>query len=74
MRSSMHTQRRTRAGGGDQMVGNLIANCVRESGDHGPFNSRDWMFRKRNRRLPCPQSRIAFRAASEQLVALAHAL
>ena len=23
------------------MVGNLIANCVRESGDHGPFNSWD---------------------------------
>ena len=26
-------------GGGDELVGNLIANCVRESGDHGPFNS-----------------------------------
>ncbi len=23
------------------MRGNLIANCVRESGDHGPFNSWD---------------------------------
>jgi hypothetical protein len=29
------------AGGGDVMRGNLIANCVRESGDHGPFNSWD---------------------------------
>ena len=28
-------------GGGDVMEGNLIANCVRESGDHGPFNSWD---------------------------------
>lgn len=28
-------------GGGDLMKGNLIANCVRESGDHGPFNSWD---------------------------------
>eukprot|EP00937_MAST-01D_sp_MAST-1D-sp2_P004825 g4825.t1 len=28
-------------GGGDVMKGNLIANCVRESGDHGPFNSWD---------------------------------
>jgi len=28
-------------GGGDRMVGNLLANCVRESGDHGPFNSWD---------------------------------
>jgi hypothetical protein len=27
--------------GGDTMKGNLIANCVRESGDHGPFNSWD---------------------------------
>jgi hypothetical protein len=26
---------------GDKIVGNLIANCVRESGDHGPFNSWD---------------------------------
>ena len=29
------------AGGGDVMRGNLLANCVRESGDHGPFNSWD---------------------------------
>ena len=28
-------------GGGDEIVGNLILNCVRESGDHGPFNSWD---------------------------------
>ena len=28
-------------GGGDVMEGNLLANCVRESGDHGPFNSWD---------------------------------
>ena len=28
-------------GGGDLIRGNLIANCVRESGDHGPFNSWD---------------------------------
>ena len=28
-------------GGGDVLEGNLIANCVRESGDHGPFNSWD---------------------------------
>jgi len=28
-------------GGGDLMSGNLLANCVRESGDHGPFNSWD---------------------------------
>jgi hypothetical protein len=28
-------------GGGDTLSGNLIANCVRESGDHGPFNSWD---------------------------------
>ena len=28
-------------GGGDLMENNLIANCVRESGDHGPFNSWD---------------------------------
>ena len=28
-------------GGGDEMRGNLIANCVRESGYHGPFNSWD---------------------------------
>jgi len=28
-------------GGGDVMSGNLLANCVRESGDHGPFNSWD---------------------------------
>ena len=27
--------------GGDLMEGNLLANCVRESGDHGPFNSWD---------------------------------
>ena len=28
-------------GGGDLLEANLIANCVRESGDHGPFNSWD---------------------------------
>ena len=28
-------------GGGDLISGNLLANCVRESGDHGPFNSWD---------------------------------
>merc|ERR1719453_869799 len=28
-------------GGGDVIEGNLLANCVRESGDHGPFNSWD---------------------------------
>jgi len=28
-------------GGGDVMKGNLITNCVRESGDHGPYNSWD---------------------------------
>jgi len=28
-------------GGGDVLEGNLLANCVRESGDHGPFNSWD---------------------------------
>lgn len=28
-------------GGGDLLKGNLITNCVRESGDHGPFNSWD---------------------------------
>eukprot|EP01060_Flectonema_neradi_P039947 TRINITY_DN896_c1_g1_i2.p1 TRINITY_DN896_c1_g1~~TRINITY_DN896_c1_g1_i2.p1 ORF type:complete len:953 (+),score=255.36 TRINITY_DN896_c1_g1_i2:56-2914(+) len=28
-------------GGGDLLEGNLLANCVRESGDHGPFNSWD---------------------------------
>eukprot|EP01060_Flectonema_neradi_P004382 TRINITY_DN12821_c0_g1_i1.p1 TRINITY_DN12821_c0_g1~~TRINITY_DN12821_c0_g1_i1.p1 ORF type:complete len:937 (+),score=210.86 TRINITY_DN12821_c0_g1_i1:61-2871(+) len=27
--------------GGDLMEGNLLTNCVRESGDHGPFNSWD---------------------------------
>ena len=27
--------------GGDVLEGNLLANCVRESGDHGPFNSWD---------------------------------
>ena len=26
-------------GGGDHIQGNLFANCVRESGDHGPINS-----------------------------------
>jgi hypothetical protein len=25
--------------GGDILEGNLLANCVRESGDHGPWNS-----------------------------------
>merc|ERR1712196_171460 len=28
-------------GGGDILKGNLLTNCVRESGDHGPFNSWD---------------------------------
>ena len=28
-------------GGGDVLERNLLANCVRESGDHGPFNSWD---------------------------------
>lgn len=28
-------------GGGDVIEGNLLANCVRESGDHGPWNSWD---------------------------------
>ena len=28
-------------GGGDLMARNLLLNCVRESGDHGPFNSWD---------------------------------
>ena len=28
-------------GGGDQIVGNLLLNAVRESGDHGPINSWD---------------------------------
>eukprot|EP00051_Salpingoeca_urceolata_P015335 m.198436 g.198436 ORF g.198436 m.198436 type:complete len:722 (-) comp18370_c0_seq6:228-2393(-) len=28
-------------GGGDIIEGNLLANCVRESGDHGPWNSWD---------------------------------
>ncbi len=28
-------------GGGDILQGNLVTNCVRESGDHGPFNSWD---------------------------------
>ena len=28
-------------GGGDEIVGNLLANTCRESGDHGPFNSWD---------------------------------
>merc|ERR1711988_175636 len=28
-------------GGGDIVKGNLLTNCVRESGDHGPFNSWD---------------------------------
>lgn len=28
-------------GGGDVLEGNLLANCVRESGDHGPWNSWD---------------------------------
>ena len=28
-------------GGADVLEGNLLANCVRESGDHGPFNSWD---------------------------------
>jgi hypothetical protein len=26
-------------GGGDIIEGNLLTNCVRESGDHGPWNS-----------------------------------
>ena len=26
-------------GGGDEIVGNLLLNCVRESSDHGPWNS-----------------------------------
>ena len=26
-------------GGGDEIVGNLLLNCVRESADHGPWNS-----------------------------------
>ncbi|KAJ1456468.1 hypothetical protein M885DRAFT_564117 [Pelagophyceae sp. CCMP2097] len=29
--------------GGDLIQGNLLANCVRESGDHGPINSWDRM-------------------------------
>merc|ERR1712093_560100 len=28
-------------GGGDVIEGNFVGNCVRESGDHGPFNSWD---------------------------------
>ncbi|CAE7459201.1 hypothetical protein AK812_SmicGene39094 [Symbiodinium microadriaticum] len=28
-------------GGGDVIDGNVIGNCVRESGDHGPYNSWD---------------------------------
>jgi len=28
-------------GGGDEISNNLFANCVRESGDHGPWNSWD---------------------------------
>ena len=28
-------------GGGDLVEGNVIGNCVRESGDHGPYNSWD---------------------------------
>jgi hypothetical protein len=28
-------------GGGDVIEQNLLANCVRESGDHGPYNSWD---------------------------------
>jgi hypothetical protein len=28
-------------GGGDILEGNLLANCVRESGDHGPWNNWD---------------------------------
>jgi len=28
-------------GGGDVVEDNMLANCVRESGDHGPFNSWD---------------------------------
>ena len=28
-------------GGGDEISHNLLANTVRESGDHGPFNSWD---------------------------------
>lgn len=28
-------------GGGDVLQGNLVLNCVRESGDHGPYNSWD---------------------------------
>jgi len=44
-------------GGGDVIEHNLLLNCVRESGDHGPYNSWD--------RVPTsPPSARASRASS----------
>jgi hypothetical protein len=45
-------------GGGDLMKGNLIANCVRESGDHGPLSAAD------NPTRPRPTPACASRALS----------
>jgi len=55
-------------GGGDLLHGNLIANCLRESGDHGPFNSWDRVPYITTIRNGTPSTTPAYREISRNFI------
>ena len=60
-------------GGGDVMQGNLIANCVRESGDHGPVNAWDRVPYITTLRNGTPSIRPAFREIRKNFIIATYA-
>eukprot|EP00035_Acanthoeca_spectabilis_P015944 m.321033 g.321033 ORF g.321033 m.321033 type:complete len:348 (+) comp16454_c0_seq39:3376-4419(+) len=62
-------------GGGDIIEGNLLTNCVRESGDHGPWNSWDrvpWCRRKNSQRHVTPATATHVPSSKYKIICMGH--